>query len=251
MFPVPFSVKDMEAAMKARAGLEFKTLPGSMEFKAAQDGNGMLFQGYASTWDIDLGGDVIVRGAFSKTIAERGPQVGADGRIRSKIKVLSQHMPWWPIGLPTKMAEDDIGLFVEGRISDTAMGRDMMTLINDLVVDKMSIGYLVIKSNYNSETDVRQLTEIKLYEFSPVTFPMNEAADIHSAKQDSDRLARLLDALKEMKTVDDFFRLQEILKKGSNAGIHSILSALAEKAAEHSEPPVAPEEAKGTEEPQA
>jgi HK97 family phage prohead protease len=96
-------------------------------FKTADEKDG-IFEGYASTWDVDEGGDQIVKGAFTKTIGERG----------SKIRLLYQHRD--PIGKPIELKEDDRGLFVRAKISDTALGRDVLTLIRDGALDSMSIG---------------------------------------------------------------------------------------------------------------
>lgn len=142
------------------------------EFKANSDKR--TFEGYASTWEIDLGLDKIEKGAFKKTIAERFP--------KNDIKILWQHDYTKPIGLPTHMEEDSKGLFIQGRISKTALGDEAIELMKDGVVDKMSIGYDVVKDDISEDGQVRHLKELVLYEFSPVTFPMNTGADILSVK---------------------------------------------------------------------
>ena len=88
---------------------------------------GRVFSGYASTFDVDLGGDIITPGAFKKTI---------DGR-QDKIKVLWQHNE--PIGKSMRLYEDSIGLFVEGKVSKTRLGDEAIELIRDRVIDQMSI----------------------------------------------------------------------------------------------------------------
>src|SRR5690554_6621855 len=56
--------------------------------------------------------------------------------------------------------------------------------MRDQVVDRMSIGFQIPagKSEYDKD-EVRHIREVKLLEFSPVTFPMNEAAIITGVKQ--------------------------------------------------------------------
>jgi uncharacterized protein len=142
----------------------------SFEYKA--DADKRVFEGYASTWDKDLGGDMILPGAFKKTILERFP--------RKKIKILWQHSE--PLGLPTHMEEDSKGLYVVGYISKTQLGDDALELMKDGVVDQMSIGYDVNKDDLSEDGATRYLKELTLYEFSPVTFPMNPMADITSVK---------------------------------------------------------------------
>ncbi len=144
----------------------------SFEYKANSEKR--TFEGYASTWDIDLGQDQIEKGAFKKTIAERFP--------KNDIKILWQHDYNKPIGLPVSMVEDSKGLYIVGKVSNTTLGNEALELMNDKVVDKMSIGYDVVKDDISEDGSIRYLKELVLYEFSPVTFPMNTGADILSVK---------------------------------------------------------------------
>lgn len=152
----------------------------SLSFKASSvDLDERTFKGYASTWDLDQGGDLILKGAFAKTLKEAG----------ANVKVLWQH--YEPIGRPLKMEEDDTGLFVEAKVSKTRLGDEALELMKDGVIDRMSIGYRIPegKSDYNGETGVRIIRELKLMEFSVVTFPMNEAAVITDVKRVRDMVS--------------------------------------------------------------
>jgi HK97 family phage prohead protease len=144
----------------------------NLEFEYKANSEKRQFEGYASTWDKDLGGDIILPNAFKKTIMERFP--------RNKIKILWQHNE--PIGLPTHMEEDSKGLYVIGKISKTRLGDEALELMKDGVVDQMSIGYDVVQDEMAEDQSTRYLKELVLYEFSPVTFPMNPQADITSVK---------------------------------------------------------------------
>lgn len=160
------------------------------------------FKGYAATWDKDQGGDIITPGAFTKTISERG----------NRVKVLWQHSE--PLGMPTLMREDDKGLYVEGRISKTRLGDEALELMRDGVIDQMSIGFSIPsgKSEYSGNDDARIIREVKLFEFSPVTFPMNENAYItgvkslreqlqHGGKLNAEQVKELSSLLEEMKAL--------------------------------------------------
>ena len=139
---------------------------------------GRVFAGYASTFDVDLGGDIITPGAFKKTI---------EGRQQA-IKVLWQHNE--PIGKSMRLYEDSIGLFVEGKVSKTRLGDEAIELMRDGVVDQMSIGFSVPAGKSEMSDDgLRVIREVKLYEFSAVTFPMNENAIITSVKNMKDAIA--------------------------------------------------------------
>jgi uncharacterized protein len=135
------------------------------------------FKGYASTFgNRDEVGDIIEAGAFTKTIAERGPNG------TKQIKILWQHSE--PLGMPTIMQEDSKGLYVEGKISKTRLGDEALELMRDGVVDKMSIGFSIPggKSDWDEKRGSRIIREVKLFEFSPVTFPANEMASIEDVK---------------------------------------------------------------------
>lgn len=150
----------------------------NVAFKAdSVDLDARTFTGYASTWELDKGSDIIVKGAFSKTLQE-----SAD-----RVKVLWQHDA--PIGKPVSMVENEKGLLVTGRVSKTRLGDEALELMKDGVVDRMSIGYIIPegKSEYNGD-GVRVIREVKLMEFSPVTFPMNDGAVITGVKNISDAL---------------------------------------------------------------
>lgn len=146
--------------------MEYKAIP--MEVKV--DHNKREITGYASTFgNRDQVGDIVQKGAFKKTIAER-----YNGGEKRDIKVLWQHVH--PIGLPIHMEEDSTGLLTVSKIAKTEQGDEALILADEGVVDKMSIGYDIIKESYDGND--RILQELKLYEYSLVTFPANEMATI-------------------------------------------------------------------------
>lgn len=187
---------------------ELKTIP--WEIKA--DVNKREFEGYASTFhNRDLVGDIVQPGAFSKTINER----------RDQIKVLYNHRE--PLGYPLHMEEDSKGLYVKAHISETSLGNDVLTLMKDGVIDRMSIGYDIIKDEYRSEggrTD-RLLKELKLFEFSPVIFPANEMASVTGVKaaMTHDEILNMLDGL----------HMAEMLKSANPDRVRASLNLLEEK----------------------
>lgn len=180
-----------------------------MEFKAVTlkessvDMDARTFEGYAATWDLDQVADVIHPGAFSKSIREAFPA--------KRIKVLWQHRD--PIGIPIEMREDEKGLWVKGRISKTALGDEALELMRDEVVDRMSIGFSIPAGKAEMDGDgIRHIKEVKLMEFSPVTFPANEAAVITGVKQIHEALrcgVRLEDSEPLLKALAD---LQALIK---------------------------------------
>ncbi|MDR2513900.1 MAG: HK97 family phage prohead protease [Christensenellaceae bacterium] len=161
---------------------EFKTLKFELEKYDEETG---IFSGYAAVFgNVDSGGDVIEPGAFTKTIAE--------GTERVKILVLHNDC-WLPIGRPLELREDSHGLYIKGKVSDTSMGRDVKILLQDKVLNEMSIGYDPIVFDYDSESGVRHLREVKLWEVSLVTWAMNPEAVVtgYKAREAADRATQM------------------------------------------------------------
>ncbi len=146
------------------------------------------FSGYGSVFgNVDSYGDVIANGAFASTLK--------DWESRGKYPpMLLQHGGWgvnntdlMPVGEWTKMAEDEHGLYVEGRLFalDTELGRYIHEGLTSGVLDGLSIGYQPIKVKFaeSEEEPDRTLLEVKLWELSIVTWPANSEARILEAKR--------------------------------------------------------------------
>jgi hypothetical protein len=135
-----------------------------------------VFEGYASLFNReDLGGDIVLPGAFRDSLARRG--VGG-------IKLLFQHNPNEPIGIWQSIVEDARGLFVRGRLMlDIARGREIYTLMRAGAVDGLSIGFRTVTARRDRATGVRRLEKVDLWEISVVTFPMLPEARVAAVKQ--------------------------------------------------------------------
>lgn len=169
--------KGKRTAGKAPVTHEYK----SFKFELESTDESGEFSGYAAVFgNRDSGGDIIERGAFSKTIREDF----------DRIKILSQHSDCeLPIGKPLELREDEKGLFIRGRISDTTKGRDIQTLMKDGVLNELSIGYDAVEFDFDSEQGVRRLKEIRLWEVSIVTWAMNDQAKIDDVKSLAEELS--------------------------------------------------------------
>jgi uncharacterized protein len=139
----------------------------------AVDGDG-LFEGYASLFGIaDLGKDVVAPGAFSDSLARRGP---------AGVRMLWQHDPAEPIGRWLSIAEDARGLKVRGRLNlAVARAREVHALMREGAVDGLSIGFKVERAARRSG-GLRRLEKLDLWEISIVTFPMLPGARVAAVK---------------------------------------------------------------------
>lgn len=128
------------------------------------------FKGYAATYDLDLGNDIIERGAFEETRQEN-----------PKVPLLWQHDPSQPIGVTYLGPEDDYGLPVEGEINlEVTRGREAYALLKQGAMKGLSIGYEAEEETW--EGGIRRLKKIRLWEVSLVTFPMNPKAGVVAVK---------------------------------------------------------------------
>jgi HK97 family phage prohead protease len=147
------------------------TLP--LELKSIADGG--RFEGYAAVvGNVDAGGDVIVPGAFKEFVLSR------EGRLT----LLWQHQQRTPIGVAT-VAEDAKGLRVVGDlVLEDPLARAAHAHMKAGSARGMSIGYDVLPGGKKTlQSGVRQLTAIKVWEASIVTFPMNTEATVEYVKQ--------------------------------------------------------------------
>lgn len=196
----------------------------AFKFELESTGENGEFSGYAAVFgNRDNGDDIIEKGAFSKTIRDDF----------DRIKILSQHNECeLPIGRPLELREDEKGLYIRGRISDTQKGRDIQTLLKDGVLNELSIGYDAVTFDFDSEEGVRHLKEIKLWEVSIVTWAMNDQAKIDEVKSLAEELKLEAKAGKISRTrLDALKPFIAVVRE-----LADILSPFLESAAEPEEP---------------
>lgn len=145
-------------------------------------------QGYAAVWDnVDLGGEIMRKGAFDKSISER---VAA-----GKVKLMVKHFAYGGdvldcIGTITEAKEDATGLWFNAKFSGVEVAQKVRSLILEGHVDTCSVGYMPVKWNWlNLEGEdgaktmqVLEHLECKFYEVTITVVPMNEKAELTAAK---------------------------------------------------------------------
>ena len=164
--------------------------------------------------NIDSDGDVIRKGAFAKSIMERG----AESTSNRKIAFLRHHDWEHQIGKWVKMEETFDGLIAVGELGRSTKGEDALLDYQDGIIKEHSIGFNYVEDKMNMVQDgVWELKEVILWEGSAVTFGANsltptldvskgnktELLDKVNAKMES-----LLSAIKNGKGTDE--RLYEI-----------------------------------------
>lgn len=158
--------------------LEFKTF--EFEIKEADEESEFgKFEGYASTFgNMDQGFDVVEKGAFEVTLKHN----------KGKFPILADHDWSSHIGYNESAKEDKTGLLVRGSVNlkvqkgveKFALAKQALSLNTRM---GLSIGYTTIQASPDADNPrVRKLKELKLWEYSFVTFPMNIEAMVTTAK---------------------------------------------------------------------
>lgn len=157
----------------------------NFELKDADEKKGIV-TGYASIFNnLDSDNEIVMPGAFAKTLVECGP-----GSAKPRIKHLWQHDSWQPIAIPKELKEEEKGLYFESMFGKDSFSRDKLQQHIDKIITELSIGYNVVRSEdiRNEETgerESRKLIELKLWEYSSVTWGANSLTEVISAKGES------------------------------------------------------------------
>ena len=165
----------------ATESIHVRSLPAdASEFRFATTGDGLTISGWLTrfgepTQISDWMGDYIetmARGAFAKTLVERGP---------ARVKMMFNHghdqlLGEAPQGVWTLIEERKQGLWGEGRMLDSWHTIPVRAAIEAGALDGMSVRIRVIgekmrKAVKPGELDERTITEASLLESGPVVWP--------------------------------------------------------------------------------
>lgn len=134
------------------------------------------FEGKLSVYGVrDLGDDVVEAGSMTKTLQEAG----------SVVPLLWAHRHDSPIGV-LSLKDTPTALMAYGKlVLDVPKAREAYALLKAGALKGLSIGYSVVKSTVDNN-GVRRLRELKLFEGSLVSVPMNMAATVTAVKDAND-----------------------------------------------------------------
>lgn len=199
------------------------------EIKATNndDKDFFTFEGLASTFgNVDQGGDVVVSGAFNKSLVKRAPVI------------LWQHNSSEPIGMPVEVKEVQEGLYLKARLpkDDTLVKGRVIPQMKVGSIRKMSIGFNTIESDRDRD-GVRLLKELDLWEVSLVTFPMNEQAGVTGFKSKTgEKLFNLEDVahIADIKSLREFLKNTDIFTKQAREHVLSKFSGLSDSNSDNS-----------------
>ena len=178
----------------------------AMSLNRIRKRNASIDRSTAPVASTDGGWEITARAVPLDTPTEIAPgfvetiQSGALVPRETGVKLFSEHRD--VIGVVTETREEDGGLVIEARISDTQLGRDVRQLIADGALTQMSIGFLPAEDGQTiARTDAGidvTVTRATLYEVSVVPFPAYEdtaITDQRSAERENTMTENVIDRL--------------------------------------------------------
>lgn len=189
--------------------------------------------------NLDLDNDIIMPGAFTKTISECGPMG------KNQIWSLIDHKATMKtvIGKPCELYEEGDMLIAVTEILDTEVGENMLKMYTAGLINQHSIGFATIKSDFqDQEQSIRQIKEVKLYEGSAVLWGANPMTPMLSITKDyfsdenvdtlTQRFEKLSSIAKKGTFTDQTFSLLEIEIKQIQTLISELLTSPDRKSVE-------------------
>lgn len=153
---------------------ERRYIPVDEEFRFDTEKN--TLEGYASVfdeiykvWGFD---ETVERGAFKKTVKE------------NDIRALFNHDPNFVLGrnkanpATLEVSEDSKGLHYRIKLGNQSYANDLRESVGRGDVSQSSMGFQVIKDIWENNFSKRTITEVKLFDVSPVTFPASEKTEV-------------------------------------------------------------------------
>jgi HK97 family phage prohead protease len=151
--------------------------------------------------NIDSDNDIIRKGAFAKSILERGPESTSN----RKIQFLRHHDWEWQIGKFVELSEDNTGLYAVGQLGRSTQGEDALRDYEDGIIKEHSIGFQYISDKMRWINDINvdgggyyEINEVKLYEGSAVTFGSNPETYVVSVPKGEEKTDYIEKITKEL-----------------------------------------------------
>jgi HK97 family phage prohead protease len=193
-----------------------------------------IVQGYFSNFNSkDSDGDIIMPGAFTKTLLENGPN-----SAKPRIKHLLNHRTDQPLGRLEVLVEDANGLYYESQIGQHTLGKDFLLMVEDGLITEHSIGFKIIKDDMREEANY--ISELQLWEGSSLTaWGANENTPLVGVKSMDfetlgERMNRIVKGLRNGSYSDEAFEMLEI----ELLQVQKAFKELSAKAVEQEQQPV-------------
>jgi len=183
-------------------GFDVKT--SSVGFKDIDTKKGIVV-GYFSAFNSkDSDGDIILPGAYAKSIKERGPK-----SAKPRVKHLLDHNKTKAVAVILELEEDTTGLKYESRAGRHKDGTDWLLMCEDGIITEHSVGFETIKEE--KKADGNHMSELLLWEGSSLqawganhNTPVTGIKELKAAEL-NDRFTLLEKCLRNGKYSDEAF----------------------------------------------
>lgn len=171
---------------------EFKSITGKI--KDVDEAKRIVTGYYTSTGTLDSDGDIFEKGAFKKTIKERGP--GA----KNQIWHLWMHDHFSPINKPYLLEERAEGVYFETQFPDNPVSNMVLSLYQERALNEHSVGFFRMKEKTEAKANI--ILEARMLEGSSVLWGANENTPTVSMKSDIELRIKHLDNILKSCTFD-------------------------------------------------
>lgn len=194
---------------------------------------GRIVKGYGAVFgNRDSAGDIIIKGAFAKSIQERGPEA----ENGNNIAFCFQHNIQKVLGQFIVLKEDDYGLYFEAEFDTDQEALDVLGKIKSGSLKQFSIGFNYVwdKIEYDSELDAFICKELILVEISVVTLAANAMAMVVGVKAEDLEDMRLVnrkaldEALRGIKH-EKAYQLRQLISESIALALSQPLETLREE----------------------
>jgi HK97 family phage prohead protease len=103
--------------------------------------------------------------------------------LNADVKLFRDHTDI--IGKVTKMSEEDAGLLVTAKISETQLGNETLALVKDGAIRSFSVGFIPVIDGKEGNTVIRKKVDLK--EVSLVAFPAYENAAVLAVRNENNQ----------------------------------------------------------------
>lgn len=103
--------------------------------------------------------------------------------INANVKLFRDHKDI--IGVVTKMSEDQNGLNITAKISETVLGNETLNLVKDGAIRSFSVGFIPVTDVKEGNTIIRKKVDLK--EVSLVAFPAYDKAEVLSVREENNQ----------------------------------------------------------------
>ncbi|MCE5204111.1 MAG: HK97 family phage prohead protease [Coriobacteriales bacterium] len=166
---------------KRKSWTDTLTVPFEVKADLFDDSTGS-FEGYLSVFgNLDLVGDIVEPGAFTRTIEQN----------KGVFPLLWFHDPYEPVGMFSAQ-EDSKGLYIKGQLDlNTRRGAELYSGLKMGYIRDLSIGYKIVRKEVDEANGIRRLQELALREGSLLTanFAANPEAQVTSVKHEGETMS--------------------------------------------------------------